>query len=39
VSYVPPSEILKGLHNAKVDGVAQMLDGKLHSMMGMLGGM
>src|SRR3990172_11432438 len=26
VTYVPPSEILKNLHNAKVDEVAKMLD-------------
>ncbi|HVA57789.1 MAG TPA: DUF302 domain-containing protein [Gemmatimonadaceae bacterium] len=39
VSYVPPSEILKSFHNAKIDQIAQMLDGKLHNMMGMLGGM
>jgi len=39
VSYVPPSETLKAFHNAKVDQVAQMLDGKLHNLTGMLGGM
>ncbi|MDE3173816.1 MAG: DUF302 domain-containing protein [Gemmatimonadota bacterium] len=39
VSYVPPSELLKSFHNAKVDQVAQMLDGKLHNLTGMLGGM
>ncbi len=39
VSYVPPSELLASLHNPKVDKVAQMLDGKLHKLTGMLGGM
>ncbi len=39
VSYVPPSETLKAFHNAKIDKIAQMLDGKLHNMTGMLGGM
>ena len=38
VSYVPPSTILGDLHNPKVTMVAQMLDGKLHSLVGMLGG-
>lgn len=37
VSYVPPSEVLKSFHNAKIDQIAQMLDGTLHRMMGMLG--
>jgi len=39
VSYVPPSEILKGFHNPQIDQVAQMLDATLHGMVGMLGGM
>ena len=38
VSYLPPSELLKGFHNQQIDQVAQMLDGKLHDMLGMLGG-
>jgi uncharacterized protein (DUF302 family) len=39
VSYVPPSELLRSFHNAKVDQVAQRLDGKLRNLTGMLGGM
>ena len=39
VSYVPPTELLNGFHNAKVDQVAQMLDGKLKKLTSMLGGM
>ncbi len=38
VSYVPPSTILGAFHNPTVDHVAQMLDGKLHNLVGMLGG-
>lgn len=37
VSYVPPSEILKSFHNPRIDQVAQMLDGKLHGIVTMLG--
>jgi len=39
VSYVPPSVLLKAFNNPKIDMVAQMLDGKLQKMFGMLGGM
>jgi uncharacterized protein (DUF302 family) len=39
VSYVPPSVLLRGFHNGKIDQVAQMLDDNLHSMVRMLGGM
>ncbi len=37
VSYVPPSHLLASLGNAKVTGIAKMLDGKLQNLVGMLG--
>lgn len=37
VSYVPPSHLLSSFGNAKVTMIAKMLDGKLQSLVGMLG--
>lgn len=37
VSYVPPSHLLSEFGNAKVTGIAKMLDGKLQGLIGMLG--
>lgn len=37
VSYVPPSHLLNSFGNAKVSGIAKMLDGKLQGLVGMLG--
>lgn len=37
VSYVPPSVLLEGYGSPRIDKVAQMLDMKLHKMVGMLG--
>jgi hypothetical protein len=36
VSYIPPSRLLKDLGNPKLDKMAEMLDGKLSAMVGML---
>lgn len=36
VRYIPPSQTLGGFGNPKVNEIAKMLDGKLHSMTGML---
>lgn len=36
-SYVPPSHLLSEFGNAKVTGIAKMLDGKLQGLVGMLG--
>jgi uncharacterized protein (DUF302 family) len=37
VSYVPPSHLLNSFGNAKVSGIAKMLDGMLQGLVGMLG--
>jgi len=39
VAYVPPSRVLAVYHNPMMNKVADMLDGKLKKMTGMLGGM
>lgn len=36
VRYIPPSQTLGGFDNPMVNEIAKMLDGKLHSMTGML---